>query len=117
MKGILTVGLTQDGSPIPESEKVFLQDFASIAVTNIDSVLKYEKNETILRNVKTLYNVNQQLTNVNDFKQLSIDSLATAVDALNAQKGNLMLLNEHTNELEIKVVWGDIPSSVRDKII
>lgn len=116
VKGILTLGLRKDGTQVPESEKEFLQDLASIAVTNIDSVLKYEKNEIILRNIKTLYDINQQLSNVNDFKQLCLDTLSTAVDALSAQKGNLMLLNEETQELEIKVIWGSIPRDVKDRI-
>lgn len=53
---------------------------------------------------------------MNDFKKLCIDSLSTAVDAVKAQKGNLMLLNKETGKLELKVVWGEIPSDVRDSI-
>jgi len=53
---------------------------------------------------------------VNDFKRLCVETLATAVDAVSAQKGNLMLLNKETGELEIKVVWGNIPRHVRDDI-
>ena len=116
VKGILTIGLRADGTQIPESEHEFIQDLASIAVTNIDSVLKYEKNEIILRNVRTLYDINQQLASVNDFKQLCIETLATAVDALGAQKGNLMLLDKLSGKLELKVVWGQLPESVRDRI-
>ncbi len=116
VKGILTLGVKENGQQIPQSEYAFLQDLASIAVTNIDSVLKYEKNEIILKNVRTLYDVNQHLAIVNDFKKLCIEALATAVDALSAQKGNLMLLDEATQTLEIKVVWGAIPRAVRDRI-
>ncbi len=116
VKGILTLGLIQDGTQIPESERSFIQDLASIAVTNIDSVLKYEKNEIILRNIKTLYDVNQQLANVNDFKQLCLESLSTAAEALKAQKANLMLLDPETQKLHIQVVWGDIPESIKNQI-
>ncbi len=114
--GILTLGERQDGSQIPQSEFSFLQELASIATTNIDSTLKYEKNIRILNNIQTLYNINQQIANVNDFKRLCIKTLSTAVEALNAQKGNLMILNKQTQKLEIKVVWGDIPSFERDDI-
>lgn len=114
--GILTLGLCEDGSQIPESQFAFLQEIAAVAATNIDSTLKYEKNARILSNLRTLYDVNQQLANVNDFKQLTIETLATAVEALNAQKANLMLLNPETQKLEIKVVWGNIPTAVRDSI-
>ncbi len=114
--GILTLGEKHDGRQISESEFPFLQELASIATTNIDSTLKYEKNHRILRNIQTLYDVNQQLANVNDFRRLCIETLSTAVDAVSAQKGNLMLLNKSTGKLEIKVVWGNIPRQVRDDI-
>ncbi len=114
--GILTLGRCEDGSQIPEEEFDFLEEIANVAATNIDSTLKYEKNSRILANLRTLYDVNQQLANVNDFKQLSIETLATAVGALSAQKANLMLYNQETQQLEIKVVWGNIPDHVRDAI-
>lgn len=114
--GILTLGECEDGNQIPSDELAFLQEIASVAATNIDSTLKYEKNTRILKNLRTLYDVNQQLANVNDFKKLTIATLATAVDALRAQKANLMLLNPETRRLEIKVVWGSIPAAVRDSI-
>ncbi len=114
--GVLTLGERDDGTQIPEHEYAFLQEIAAVAATNIDSTLKYEKNERILSNLQTLYNVNQQLANVNDFKKLSIDTLSSAVTALRAQKANLMLFNPETQLLEIKVVWGNIPRNVRDDI-
>lgn len=114
--GILTLGEKHDGSQISEDEYPFLQELASIATTNVDSTLKYEKNHRILRNIQTLYDVNQQLAHVNDFKRLCTETLSTAVDAVSAQKGNLMLLNKETGKLEIKVVWGNIPRHVRDDI-
>jgi hypothetical protein len=106
--GILTVGARDDGSQIPESEYAFIQELASIAITNIDSTLKYEKNERILKNIQTLYDINQQIANVNDFKKLCIETLSKAVDVLMTQKGNLMIYNKITKKLEIRVVWGNI---------
>ncbi len=114
--GILTLGLKSDGSKINEDEYSFIQELASIAITNIDSTIKFEKNKRILKNIQTLYDINQQLANVNDFKRLCIETLSTAVGAVNAQKGNLMLRNKGTGKLEIKVVWGNIPKHVRDNI-
>jgi diguanylate cyclase (GGDEF)-like protein len=114
--GILTLGIKKSGSQITESEYPFLQELASIATTNIDSTIKYEKNQRILKNIQTLYDINQQLSNVNDFKRLCIQTLATAVTAVKAQKGNLMLRSKGTGKLEIKVVWGNIPEHVRDSI-
>ncbi|MDP1560987.1 MAG: GAF domain-containing protein, partial [Pirellulaceae bacterium] len=114
--GILTIGERNDGTQIPESDYAFIQELASIAITNIDSTLKYEKNERILKNIQTLYDVNQQIANVNDFKKLCIETLDKAVDVLMTQKGNLMIFNKITQRLEIRVVWGNIPVNVRDEI-
>jgi diguanylate cyclase (GGDEF)-like protein len=114
--GILTIGERADGSQIPDSDYAFIQELASIAITNIDSTLKYEKNARILKNIQTLYDVNQQIANVNDFKKLCIETLDKAVDVLMTQKGNLMIYNKLTKKLEIRVVWGNIPSNVRDEI-
>ena len=114
--GILTLGECEDGAQIAENEYTFLQEIAAVAATNIDSTLKYEKNKRILDNLRTLYDVNQHLANVNDFKKLTIETLSTAVDALRAQKANLMLYNVETGQLEIKVVWGNIPRAIRDEI-
>lgn len=114
--GILTIGERIDGTQIPESDYAFIQELASIAITNIDSTLKYEKNERILKNIQTLYDVNQQIANVNDFKKLCIETLDKAVDVLMTQKGNLMIFNKITQRLEIRVVWGNIPINVRDEI-
>lgn len=114
--GILTIGEREDGTQIPDSDFAFIQELASIAITNIDSTLKYEKNERILKNIQTLYDVNQQIANVNDFKKLCIETLSKAVDVLMTQKGNLMIYNKITRKLEIRVVWGNIPSGVRDEI-
>ncbi|MCP4163746.1 MAG: diguanylate cyclase [Deltaproteobacteria bacterium] len=114
--GVLTLGKKECGNQIAESEYPFLQELASIAITNIDSTIKYEKNQRILKNIQTLYDINQQLSNVNDFKRLCIQTLSTAVNAVKAQKGNLMLRSKGTGKLEIKVVWGNIPDHVRDSI-
>ena len=114
--GILTLGACEDGTKIPEADYAFLEEIAAVAATNIDSTLKYEKNARILTNLRTIYDINQQLSNVNDFKRLTIETLSTAVDALRAQKANLMLYDPDTERLEIKVVWGNIPHHTRDAI-
>lgn len=109
--GILTLGECEDGTQIPESDYSFLEEIAAVAATNIDSTLKYEKNGRILNNLRTLYDINQQLANVNDFKDLTLETLSTAVEALSAQKANLMILNRETGRLEIKVMSGNIPNT------
>ncbi len=109
--GILTLGECEDGTQIPESDYSFLEEIAAVAATNIDSTLKYEKNGRILNNLRTLYDINQQLANVNDFKKLIQETLTTAVEALSAQKANLMILDHDTGRLQIKVMIGNIPDT------
>jgi len=114
--GILTLGPTADGTRIPESDYHFLKEIADVAAASISFTIEFERSNQILDNLRTLYDINQQLANVNDFKTLTIETLSTAVDAMRAQRANLMLLNEETGKLDIKVVWGDIPKAVRDGI-
>lgn len=110
--GILTLGEKADGTQIREAEYSFVQELASIATTIIDSTIKYEKNQRILNNIQTLYDVNQQMANLNDFKTLAAQFIENAVKSLKAQKGNLMLINKTTGKLEVKVVWGYLEDRV-----
>lgn len=114
--GILTLGASADGTRIPESDYHFLKEIADVAAASISFTIEFERSNQILENLRTLYDINQQLANVNDFKTLTIETLSTAVGAMRAQRANLMLLNEDTGKLDIKVVWGDIPKAVRDGI-
>ena len=110
--GVLTLGERRDGSQITESEYSFVQELASIATTIIDSTLKYEKNQRILNNIQILYEFHQQLADINDIKDLCMQTIQNAVKAVKAQKGNLMLLNRTTGKLELTVAWGYLDESV-----
>ena len=112
--GILTLGERRDGTQVTESEYAFVQELASIAATVIDSTLKYEKNQRILNNIQILYDVHQELSTINDFKDLCKETIRNAVRAVKAQKGNLMLLNRTSGKLELVVAWGYIDESVLD---
>lgn len=114
--GILTLGAKTDGSTVMESEYQYIQDLASIVATNIDSTLKFEKTNRILDNIKILYDVNQQLANVQDFKHLCIETIKRACEAVKAQRANMMLVDPETEKLVLKVVWGDMPTAIRDMI-
>ncbi len=114
--GILTLGPTAEGNRISESDYHFLKEVADVAAASISFTIEFERSNQILENLRTLYDINQQLANVNDFKTLTVQTLSTAVQAMKAQRANLMLLNEETGKLDIKVVWGDIPKAVRDGI-
>ncbi len=110
--GILTMGERRDGSQVAETEYSFIQELSSIATTVIDSTLRYEKNQRILNNIQILYDVHQELANINDFKELCKETIRNAVRAVKAQKGNLMLLNRTTGKLELVVAWGYIDETV-----
>lgn len=110
--GILTLGERRDGSQINESEYSFMQELASIATTIIDSALRYEKNKRILSNIQILYDFNQNLAEINDFKVLCKETIQSAVRAVQSQKGNIMLLNRNTGKLELVMAWGYIDESV-----
>ena len=114
--GILTMGERRDGTQVTESEYDFVQELASIATTVIDSTLKYEKNQRILNNIQILYDVHQELSTINDFKELCKETIRNAVRAVKAQKGNLMLLNRTTGKLELVVAWGYIDESILEGI-
>ncbi len=114
--GILMLGEKRDGTQVSEGEFDFVQELASIATTIIDSTLKYEKNQRILRNIQILYEVHQQLANINDQRELCYETIRRAVKAVNAQKGNLMLFNKQTGKLEFNVGWGFIDEAVVDAI-
>jgi len=110
--GVLTMGSDTTGA-LSATEMLFLQEICAVAATNIDSTLKYGKNLKILANLQTLYDINQELANLNDFKDLTRKTLQSAITAMGAQKANLMLLNRSTGLLEIQIVDGDIPEATK----
>jgi diguanylate cyclase (GGDEF)-like protein len=110
--GILALGERRDGTQINENEYSFMQELASIATTIIDSALRYEKNKRILSNIQILYDFNQNLAEINDFKILCKETIKSAVRAVQSQKGNIMLLNRNTGKLELVMAWGYIDESI-----
>lgn len=114
--GVLALGEKRDGTQVSEGEFSFVQELASIATTIIDSTLKYEKNQRILNNIQVLYDVHQKLSGITDFKELCLETIKNAVQAVKAQKGNLMLLNRETGKLEMNVAWGHIHESILDDV-
>ena len=114
--GVLVMGSETNAGALSATEMLFLQEICAVAATNIDSTLKYGKNLKILANLQTLYDINQELANLNDFKDLTRKTLQSAIHAMGAQKANLMLLNRSTGMLEIQLVDGDIPQATKEGI-
>ncbi len=103
--GIITLGPKKNGKQIRENEFSFINDLLAIAVTNIDSVMKYEKNQAILKNVQILYDANQKLSEIQDAEALCKESLKTTVEGLNAEAGVILLYKQETKSFALKASW------------
>jgi diguanylate cyclase (GGDEF)-like protein len=105
VRGIITLGPKKNGKQIQENEFTFINDLLAIAVTNIDSVMKYEKNKIILKNSQILYDVNQKVCDIKNKETLCNESLMAIVKGLNAQSGILILHNEKLDKQVVQSSW------------
>ncbi|MBT7608910.1 MAG: diguanylate cyclase [Bacteriovoracaceae bacterium] len=105
VRGMITLGPKKNGKQIQENEFTFINDLLAIAVTNIDSVMKYENNKIILKNSKILYDANQNVSDIKNKKNLCMESLIAIVKGLNAQAGILMLYEKETDKLVMHSSW------------
>ena len=64
-----------------------------------------ELNKTI-NNLSILYNISQAVNFIDDLKRLISVILDKALEAVNAEKGSLMLYDGSDNTLQVKVVYG-----------
>lgn len=64
-----------------------------------------ELNKTI-NNLSILYNISQAVNFIDDLKRLISVILDKALEAVNAEKGSLMLYDKSDNTLQVKVVYG-----------
>lgn len=64
-----------------------------------------ELNKTI-NNLSILYNISQAVNFIDDLKRLISVILDKALEAVNAEKGSLMLYDSSDNTLQVKVVYG-----------
>jgi len=62
-----------------------------------------------MKDLSVLYDVSKALNFVNNLKKTLILILDKSRNAVNAQKGSIMLINKNTNELEVRVVRGIDP--------
>jgi diguanylate cyclase (GGDEF)-like protein len=106
--GILSLGQKRDGTKIDESEYPFLVELSAMASVIIDSAIHLERNKRALENTRTLYQFNQTLSEIHDFDSFCRKMLENAVRAVNAQKGNLMMLNRASGRLEVVMSWGHV---------
>ena len=110
--GVLSVGYPErDGLPAEELE--FIGALASQAAVALSTARLYQLNaiarrdlDRSLHKLSMLFNVTRAMGAVSDLTQLLRLILNQAVGSVNAQKGSLMLLDEDTDELVIRVVTG-----------
>jgi len=116
LRGVLTLGAKKDGTPYEDKELVFISLLATQAAVAIDSaILDQQKSRAThalgkkMENLSVLYDVSKAMNFVNDLKKTLLLILDKSRNAVNAQKGSIMLLNKETQSLEVKVVRGIDP--------
>ncbi len=120
LHGILTLGEKKDGSAYADRDLNFLSQLAAQVVVAIDSVLIDQQKQRAtaslglkMQNLSVLYDVSKALNFANDLKKTLLLILDKARSAVDAQKGSIMLLDDDSAQLEIKVVRGIDPVAER----
>jgi diguanylate cyclase (GGDEF)-like protein len=121
LRGVLTLGVKKDKSSFSDHDLTFISQLATQAAIAIDSAILDEQKQraTIalgkkMENLSVLYDVSKAMNFANDLKKTLLLILDKSRNAVNAQKGSIMLLNKDTGELEIKVVRGLDPITERN---
>jgi len=111
--GLLSVGEKEDGRVYQEDELQFLQMLAEQAAVSISTANLYEKNERgraeldkTVKNLSILYNIGRAMIHISDLKNLLRFILGQAIETTEAQKGSLMLFDQNTGRLAVRVVKG-----------
>ncbi len=114
--GVLTLGVKKDGMPYTTDEISFFSQLSAQAAVAIDSALLDQQKEKAthalskkMDNLSAIYDVSQALNFAHDLQKTLLLILDKSKEAVNAQKGSIMLINKETMELEVKVVRGIDP--------
>ncbi|MHC9540558.1 MAG: diguanylate cyclase [Vulcanimicrobiota bacterium] len=117
--GIITI----DARDIRDLELSFLSLLASQAAVAFESALLYKKLEQAtlrlekqMHNLSILYDVGKALNFIDDLTKLLAMILDRGIDIAESQRGSLMLYDEKTDELVVRVVRG-IDKDTEEKII
>ncbi|MEL6179818.1 MAG: sensor domain-containing diguanylate cyclase [Myxococcota bacterium] len=111
--GVLSLGRSRGQEALPVEELEFIGALASQAAVALSTARLYQFNaiarkelDRSLHKLSMLFNVTRAMSAVSDLTQLLRLILNQAVGSVRAQKGSLMLLDEDTDELVIRVVTG-----------
>lgn len=113
LRGVLTLGKKKNDGAYEHRERLFISQLAMQAAIAIDVAVNNQQKrkaskdlEKKMHNLSVLYDVSQALNFTNNFKSTLLMILDKSRNAVNAQKGSIMLLNEETEQLELIVVRG-----------
>ena len=109
--GVVTVG--EGDLPRDNSELEFLSQLVKTAAVSLNTALLYRSIESArgqlkgsLHKLSLLFDITRALSAVSDLTQLLKIILSRALEAAGAERGSMMLLDEASGELAVKVVFG-----------
>jgi diguanylate cyclase (GGDEF)-like protein len=111
--GLLSIGAKKNADPYREEDFEFLNILAEQAAASIITAKLYEKNESgivelnkTVKNLSILYDIGRAMIDIGDLKNLLKFILKQAIETTNARKGSLMLFDQNTKRLVVRVVQG-----------
>lgn len=114
--GILALSEKRNQVPFSEGEMEFLRLLGSQAAVAIESAVMYETMEKTSKeldkqmfNLSILFNVGKAMNFINDLTKLLKLIIDKAREVTHCEKGSLMLLDEESSELMVRVVRGIDP--------
>lgn len=120
--GFVSLATDVDGRPISAEDQAFLSALCSQAAIAINTANLYEGIEVARRRqarsfhqLEILFDVSKKLGEVSELQEMLSVILGKAVGAVEAEKGSLMLVDESTDQLAIRVVEG-LPPEVQRRI-
>jgi len=111
--GLLSIGEKKDKESYKDDDLEFLTILAEQAAVSITTAQLYEKKESdkaeldkTVKNLSILYNIGRAMIQIRDLKNLVKFILGQAIETTEAQKGSLMLYDQQTSKLVVRVVKG-----------
>ena len=121
--GVLSVGLDRDGEEISAEDREFLGSLCSQAAVAINTANLYEsikisrkRQARSFHQLEILFDITKKLGEVSDLTKMLGIILRKATGAVEAEKGSLMMVDENTEELVIRVVEGLPDKRVQQRI-
>jgi diguanylate cyclase (GGDEF)-like protein len=111
--GLLGIGEKKNADPYMEEDLEFLHSLAEQAAVSINTAKLYEKNESgiaelnkTVKNLSILHDIGRAMIDIGDLKNLLKFILKQAIETTDSQKGSLMLFDQNTKRLVVRVVQG-----------